>query len=87
MAYLTALLPLIGDSPDSREGAQLLIDALLWAALAALVALLFARLRRQRQASREEWVALTELARRDELTGLGNAPRAAGGPRGGRARR
>ncbi len=72
VAYLTALLPLIGDSPDSREGAQLLIDALLWAALAALVALLFARLRRQRQASREDRVALTELARRDELTGLGN---------------
>ncbi len=71
-AYLVGALPLIGTHIDTREGAQLLGDAMLWAVFAGLVHLLLAGVRRQRQAFQTERITLEDLARRDELTGLGN---------------
>ena len=72
VAYVAGGLPLIGTHIDSREGSQLLMDAVFWAVLAVLVHLLLARVRSQRRDFGHERSALAELARRDELTGLGN---------------
>ena len=71
-ALLLSLVLVYGGGPDSRALTQLAFDVPLWTGLALLAHMLFGRLRQQRLELREERAGLAELARSDELTGLGN---------------